>query len=244
MNLDENMIFCILGMHRSGTSVTAGVLQDYGVYAPGASKDDPYNKKGNQENTDIRNLHNKILNQSGWIFNYNWKNPPNKIKIKAEDIRKRDLLLNQFQNNKYTLFKDPRTLYTLDLWEGVQLYYIGVYRNPISVANSLIRRDPNMSMHEAIKIWTRYNNVLLRLRKDRRFPIVNFDNKMALINNLKSSLGFYDYKVPENTKSSFYESRIEISHTTSWYCNENITKRIISIWKELSFYSFNWKILI
>lgn len=53
---DAHTEVCVLGMHRSGTSVLAGCLGNYGLYLGEVVREAPHNKEGNNENLAVRAL--------------------------------------------------------------------------------------------------------------------------------------------------------------------------------------------
>lgn len=68
----------ILGMHRSGTSMVAGVLSRVGINMGKVMLGKtPSNPLGHFEDEDFYNLNRKILEFAGG----NWRNPPNEEDI-------------------------------------------------------------------------------------------------------------------------------------------------------------------
>ena len=65
------------------------------------------------------------------------------------------------------------TLRWLDILENVSL--VGSFRHPRKVAASLIRRQPTMSLKEAVDMWCDYNERLLRVYSQYSFPLISFD---------------------------------------------------------------------
>ena len=55
----------VLGMHRSGTSLLAGTLQEAGLELGEVVHSAPHNRKGNRESISIRTLHEDLLERSG-----------------------------------------------------------------------------------------------------------------------------------------------------------------------------------
>ena len=54
-------LLAVLGMHRSGTSATAGILQELGIELGPVSERARFNARGNREIRELNQLHNAIL---------------------------------------------------------------------------------------------------------------------------------------------------------------------------------------
>jgi len=164
-------------MHRSGTSCLTGLLEDVGVYLGEVSKKNPYNLKGNHENSRIMHLHDEVLaSNSG-----SWDNPP-QGNVTWSETQKTSLqtILNQYMHHPLWAFKDPRSLFTLAAWQDAvpDLRYLGTFRHPSAVAQSLYRRS-KLPADKAYTLWLRYNQRLLELHKTLRFDILCFDLERA-----------------------------------------------------------------
>ena len=216
---------CVLGMHRSGTSCLTGLLEDAGVYLGEVSKKNPYNLKGNHENLRIMHLHDEVLasNNSGW------DNPPSKPVIWSE-AQKAALtaIVDEYKDHNCWAFKDPRSLFTLSAWQDAVpgLRYIGTFRHPSAVAQSLHRRG-RLSADEGYKLWLRYNRRLLELQQTLRFDILCFDLERAVyvqsvasafrrlgLDVTGSSLAFFEENLRNSTiEPIFAEPPLEVMAT-------------------------------
>lgn len=147
----------IIGMHRSGTSLLAGILERCGIFM-GARKDE------NNEAIFFQKINEWIFRQA----NASWDNPRNFKFIDSHfrDYCKRVIAshLGGFQRIKYLGlkralryrdireidfpwgWKDPRNTYTVELWKeifpGARVLHI--FRNPVDVAASLKRREERL----------------------------------------------------------------------------------------------------
>lgn len=167
-------ILIVLGMHRSGTSCLTGSLQQAGLALGEFSEWNPHNLKGNRENTEIMQLNEKVLNANA----ASWDSPPRKAKWPPVFQMEAKKILEKNAEFPYWGFKDPRTLFTLDGWLalGIHPSYIGIFRHPNAVANSLLKRSGDaMSKSQALQLWYAYNKRLLQLYKCDRFPLLCFD---------------------------------------------------------------------
>ena len=175
MSLTNSVL--ILGMHRSGTSALAGSLQEQGLFLGEVYENNPYNKKGNRENAEIMQLNEKLLayNDGGW------DNPPDSITWSSEHIITRNQIIDNFIKSRHSTwgFKDPRTLILMKFWldglvKNTNVRFVGSFRNPVSVANSLLSRN-NKSINDSIELWETYNIRLLKAAKEHDCQLVAFD---------------------------------------------------------------------
>ncbi len=162
----------VLGMHRSGTSCLAGILEKAGVDFGKVSTSNRYNLKGNRENKRILKLNDRLLD----FNNGSWDNPPGRIIWPAHLKEERDRILEDYNRSPVWGFKDPRVLFTLDGWlEAVpNVSFAGTFRHPGAVAQSLYKRD-QFSFDKSLTLWKKYNALLLNYRKEYDFPVVSFD---------------------------------------------------------------------
>jgi hypothetical protein len=199
----------ILGMHRSGTSCLAGSLQQNGLFLGKVFEENPHNLKGNRENAMIMELNERLLNYN----NGSWDNPPTTISWDKSLSIERDQILKEFKNQHQPIwgFKDPRTLLTFPFWIDPLKDFkcIGTFRNPISVAISLKTRN-GMSIDNALNLWAVYNTKLLKLQKERQFPLISFDVKtdeyIEKINKVSGYLNLPNKK--NNHENMFFDDSL------------------------------------
>ncbi|MEO1340239.1 MAG: sulfotransferase, partial [Cyanobacteria bacterium J06635_13] len=160
-----NSVIIITGMHRSGTSLTASLLQSAGVYlGDRLMSADSGNAKGYFEDWDFVELHQQILtsqslNSAGWTTQ-------SEIEILSQYQAAAQELLATRQQQKIWGWKDPRTTLFLDFWlkQIPHAKYVFVYRSPWEVLDSLFRRgdaifaqDPDFALTQ----WCHYNQAIL-----------------------------------------------------------------------------------
>lgn len=162
----------VLGMHRSGTSVLAGSLEEAGVFLGPVATSSHNNPRGNREHPDILALHEALLASSGGA----WDAPPERVRWRARHRAERDRIIAFFADVPCWGFKDPRNLLVIDGWREAipQLEFIGIVRHPLAVAFSLRERN-GFSLERGLELWQLYNRRLLRLHDEKPFPIVSFD---------------------------------------------------------------------
>lgn len=165
--MSDPPILIITGMHRSGTSLTASLLQsagvDIGTDLIAASEG---NIKGHFEDLAVVQFHENVLKAhdlppEGWVNLQQIKTIPEPWLAKAEAIisRKRE-------TSGVTGWKDPRGTLFLDFWETQlpEAKFILLYRAPWEVVDSLYRRgDPIFleSPELALELWRTYNAAIL-----------------------------------------------------------------------------------
>jgi hypothetical protein len=140
-------IICIVGMHRSGSSLTANLLLDNGV--PSGRRligGTAFNKKGHFEDRVFVNINKKILK----AFGGSWDEPPEfplrwqygaSVGRLLESARR--YKRNFIDGRQGFFFKDPRTCLTLPFWKEAlgPMRYLVVLRNPEGCASSILRRN-------------------------------------------------------------------------------------------------------
>lgn len=132
----------LLGMHRSGTSLTAQWLNscglNFGDELLGAA---PSNKFGHFEDADFLNLHRDILKFNGYRYNSDIKGEMSMTTYYQERARHIVSLKNKLRSQWG--FKDPRACLFTTLWDSTidNAKYLIVYRNPYQVVDSLLRRE-------------------------------------------------------------------------------------------------------
>lgn len=178
-------ILCILGMHRSGTSCLTGSLQQGGLFLGKHHEWNEYNRKGNRENQDVVNLNEAIFKANGLT----WKKPlrpaswktlwmhPAPVWQPQHKQRARDILA-EYADQPLWGFKDPRTLMLLKGWRKLvpDMEFVGIYRHPLAVAQSLSSRPAlPVTLEEGLGMWYDYNRELLRQYRRQPFPLLCFD---------------------------------------------------------------------
>ena len=199
---NSHSIFIITGMHRSGTSLTASLLQSAGVdigerLMPPAEG----NVKGYFENLDFTEFHENIfasqgITQAGWTLE-------KQIQIPEQFLERAKWLIQANLSKKHWGWKDPRTTLFLRYWANLipEANFLLIYRAPWEVIDSLYRRrnlgdeafdfNPNF----ALQIWLNYNQELLKFYEEapERCLLLSVysitDNPNFLIDAIKDKFG-------------------------------------------------------
>jgi cell division protein ZapA (FtsZ GTPase activity inhibitor) len=161
----------LTGMHRSGTSLLASVVRqagiDMGASLMIAGRGNP---RGHFEDLDFHGFHERFLDRravSPFAVPDGWSPDPTSAEV--EEARE---LAARRSGRPVWGFKDPRTLLFLDFWDGIleEPFYLFVYRHPVEVALSLLRRGLELEVQNdprvAIHAWTSYNERLLAFRRE------------------------------------------------------------------------------
>ena len=168
------VLLCVLGMHRSGTSCLTGSLQEAGVNLGNCHTWNPHNLKGNRENQDLVDLNDDVLAAN----NATWDHPCRTVRWTGAQRDRARALIAQQTGSPWFGFKDPRTLLTLDGWLELfpDLRFIGIFRHPMTVAQSLYNRS-GMPIQQGLGLWFEYNRRLWAYYRVHRFPVLCFDDK-------------------------------------------------------------------
>ena len=141
----------VLGMHRSGTSALARVLNFLGCDLPRTLMPSAHgNPQGHWESNVVATLNDAILQSGGsswddWLeFNPQWYQSPVVDDFKARALQ---VLQDEYGDSPLFVLKDPRTCRLASFWLDVlekaevePLIALPI-RNPIEVAESLEARD-------------------------------------------------------------------------------------------------------
>ena len=167
----------VLGMHRSGTSATAGWLETLGVnLGPYLMAEDPTQPKGYFEHAEIVSVHEELMA----AFGSSWDDPRPLPEGWEHDHRVRffrkqlmEIIQRDLMTQPLWGAKDPRLCRLLPIWLGmldelgVSVRAISVLRHPAEVAESLALRN-GFSADKSGLLWLRY--VLEAERHSRAIP--------------------------------------------------------------------------
>lgn len=193
-------VVVILGMHRSGTSMVAGLLKESGFFL-GADADvirpDRWNEKGYFEQWRVYRLNEHLLETAGG----SWVNPPPARDIEgldaASDIRR---VLAHYVGKGAFLIKDPRFCLTFPLWEPYlpgPVRIVRVLRAGSAVAASLHRRD-GLPLWRGRELWRTYNRRALRYAARSSGLAVHYEDFFGpkRVETLKALAGFLGIEGP------------------------------------------------
>ncbi len=180
-------LIVVLGMHRSGTSVLTRSLVVLGVHLgdsmiPGRSD----NEKGFFEDIELNEINVELIDYLG----FNWDNlksiPDDEFnRPDLEPLRQRALAFLGKRRAEYPVsaIKDPRLCITLAFWQplfqraGFEVSYLIALRHPLSVQQSLSRRD-GLAAEKCHYLWLKY--MLASVSQTGGYPrcVVCYDRMM------------------------------------------------------------------
>lgn len=156
------MQLIVLGMHRSGTSVLARILNLMGCYlgpegmSTGAN---PENPKGFWERRDVRQLNDALLHSVGcdWdrVASLDLVNIPTQMTQAFDEVAARTVL--EMDAHRPWFIKEPRLGLLLPMWlRHLEVpVVVNVSRDPVEVAASLQRRNA-IPMDAGLELWEYY----------------------------------------------------------------------------------------
>ncbi len=222
----KQRVLIILGMHRSGTSMLAGSLRQTGLNLGNVNTKAPYNKKGNMEHPAIMHMQEDLLRSNGG----SWDNPPAEITWKKLHLSVRDLFISSFKDEDVWGFKDPRTLLTIEGWLEVipDAEFVGIFRNPSSVAHSLMKRN-NFTIEKCFELWKNYNERLLQLHDRFNFPLIEFHQNISLLSNKLNELVQILNLPSRQSKLSFFEEKLRSNEPMHFSIPDDINTLYIEL---------------
>jgi hypothetical protein len=195
---------CILGMHRSGTSAMAGVLNALGGYS---GKDEEllprnrFNRKGYFERFDVIALNETILCENainnipflsecdcfrvkmtldgfGWIFGA-WTIINSDLIASNQSIKQIKSIIARIHNtaqDRPWILKDPRLALTLPQWQHSlgKSAAIIMIRNPADITRSLFERE-NIIPSISYNLWLLYTYSAIVSSRNIPSIIIDYD---------------------------------------------------------------------
>ncbi len=214
------MIYVVLGMHKSGTTLVSEILHHSGVSMGDFDSSLSYDDGNTYERDEMRSL-NKMLLGSGDAHSLQVIRPLTGLQ---------DVALRNFQNAAKPLleaaaednpdwgFKDPRTVLTYDIWRSVlpEHRLIVVFRRPEELWRHYTRRisiwRPFRRFWEgvkAIRAWCIYNSEILRFldREERESLVISFAGFMSGDETFRQLEAFIEQSLVDMRKVSLYRNR-------------------------------------
>lgn len=200
-------VLIVTGMHRSGTSLAASLLQSSGVFiGDRLMEGGTGNLKGHFEDWDFVDLHRDCLiahavNREGWTTTVDF-NFSGEYLARAKNLIRRRI--------EYPIWgwKDPRSTLFLNSWQELipQAKFVFIYRSPWDVVDSLFRRGDAIfktTPEIAIDTWISYNQAILQFcsQTERPWLLLRIEDVMQhpqfVINSINHQLGL-NLPAPQN----------------------------------------------
>ena len=209
----------VIGMHRSGTSLTARLLNLMGAYFCSEGMEmpaNPGNPKGYWERLDVFRLNKNFILELG----HDW------YKINQWDLNKAEAESRQnFQDqarkiilamdaHRPWMLKDPRFCLLFPLWRPFLEFPIcvHVYRSPLQVAQSLRSRN-EFPLQFGVALWEKYALESLKVTKDCPKLLVQhsqlINNPLQTVTKLYeelSNLGCQGLRIPNEKEINAFVS--------------------------------------
>lgn len=175
------MPVCIAGMHRSGTSMIARLLNQCGLSLGPEDELLPpneFNTEGYWENEQFVKINDELLTHfgGGWdvvpTFPDGWEH-----RAELDPIRRRaEELVARFARYEPWGWKDPRSSLTIPFWRTVMpdLRVLICVRNPLEVIVSLTKRA-NCSDAFGLSLWLQYNQRALADSAGLDYAVTYYD---------------------------------------------------------------------
>lgn len=141
--MSSSKIIIIAGMHRSGTSLSANLLKQSGLFIGDDLLSNGFdNKKGHFEDWEFIRLHEQDLRLKGLDTRGLSNIPKQTLGFEAETLEALKLVLKSRCDKAQWGWKEPRTTLYLEAWKKAlpDAKCIALYRNYDEVATSLLRR--------------------------------------------------------------------------------------------------------
>lgn len=190
---------CVVGMHRSGTSLTMRMLAALGAdlgHAQTQIPADPAdNPEGYQEHVPIIELDDELLRLLGGHAS----EPPRASAgwQEAENLapaydRAQGLLVDLFDGEPIA-FKDPRASLLLPFWRRAvpDLRIVVCVRDPLEVAESMARRGAAYPREHWIESWLAHTSAALRDSAGADRAIVLFDELVSAPRKVADDLALF-----------------------------------------------------
>ena len=180
--MTQARIICLVGMHRSGTSMIARLLNICGLdLGPPERllKADKANPLGHFEHRGFLDIDRKLLKH----FHATWHNPPDLPPSWENDpgllplLRQGRALAASFPEEKSWGWKEPRASLFLPFWRQAvpDMRFLFCLRNPLEVAESLQKRN-RMAIEHGAWLWYLYTLSSLRDTKHCHRQFSFFDD--------------------------------------------------------------------
>ncbi len=183
--LPPGSVVCVLGMHRSGTSMVSRFVKELGVHlGPDEQLMPPHevdNPLGYWEHLPIVDLNDRLLA----MFGGTWDRPPllpagweHSSVVAGAREEARDVIAALAGTAPVIGWKDPRTSLLLPFWNTVLpvTTTLIVVRHPFQVAASLAERD-GLDTEWAAHLWARYTTAAWLAHPHR--AVISYEHALA-----------------------------------------------------------------
>lgn len=216
----------VLGMHRSGTSAFAGLMNQLGVSLPNSEilPASGSNLRGHFEPKEVVDLHDRLFGEtgSGWFDPRSFADQGADNQILAPYRAELEKFVSaMLAHDGRIVVKDPRICRLVPLWRSIldgadcETIPLLIMRNPIGVANSLSSRN-GLSAGVSFPLWLRHVIDAEVETRGMRRAFLRFENLIAdwrgEVIRLSDQVGI-DLKLPEGSAGDEdFVERSEMHH--------------------------------
>jgi GT2 family glycosyltransferase len=216
----------VLGMHRSGTSVVAGLVSILGAYTGSdLMKPSNDNPKGYFENNKFVLFNEKIFLENGgaWEdYNFTLREMPTE-KFNKYVLLAKKIIQDELKYAKKIVIKDPRMCVLFPIWEQalnelrIKIKIVFVYRSPVEVAFSLKKRDDNdLSIQQGLMLWSHYFFLSEKYSRNHERFFVHYNDDFYKFDYFLQNLAdFIGSKITESIADdavTFYSPKLKHQH--------------------------------
>jgi glycosyltransferase involved in cell wall biosynthesis len=182
--MKSKKMIVVIGMHRSGTSAITRGLELLGVGLGNslhpAAADNP---KGFWEDTECLEINEELLAYFESAYDQlalNWEASTRTPELSRLKLKASQLVSRKLEENTVWGFKDPRTSRLLPFWKevfssvGCEVSYLIALRNPVSVVDSLQKRNSTPA-EKTYFLWLQHMLPALSLTEGTRRVVVDYD---------------------------------------------------------------------
>ena len=181
----ESRPIAILGMHRSGTSVVAQLVQALGAYAGQPDEltpPDMFNPTGYWEHKDVVQLDTDTLAElhATWTDVEHADVAQLSSNKRAAFVARAKTIVRSLEGHGAFLLKDPRMALLFPLWREAlrEPVVVIAWRDPAAVARSIAKRDQRPLL-ASLALWEHYNRTLLRDSEGLPRVLIAYDELLA-----------------------------------------------------------------
>ena len=250
------MQIIVLGMHRSGTSALARILNLMGIYfgtekvSTGANVE---NEKGFWERLDVRTLNDSILHNA----NCDWDRISGfDVDAIAEDLlgtyrRATGEIILNLDAHRPWFIKEPRLCLLFPVWKPVleMPFCVHIFRNPLEVADSLKARNA-IPLDAGMALWEAYNALGIAAASSMPRLFLSYSALMSSprteVERLKDALmsfGGYELRSPSEVElDRFLDDKLYHHRRSAQSTQTKATKSQLALYETMREATHNGKI--
>jgi hypothetical protein len=205
------MIYVILGMHKSGTTLVSEILHKSGISMIAEEDGNPDYETGTKyERVSTAQLNKDIL---GWQGAHSLDMRKSKrLELSNEQIDRMLAIISQCgAMNADWGFKDPRTCFTYDLWDThlPQHKLVAVYRSANQVWQHYRSWRHPFRIRKVVQAWITYNAKILDILKNayREYILLSYETLMSEQQELERLGHFVGRRVWDARRESAFRER-------------------------------------